>query len=326
MRLYGPTIGSRCPIAAASQRESAAILRPLSTAAAWGLAGPSSRRRVSIRAMVVRATNPGEEAGYDRYGEAYRDWMAPIVAPAAVRLLDRLDGWPPPDELLDVGTGTGTLVLAALERWPLARATAVDQSGLMLRLARDEAQRRGGRLADRLSLARSAADQLPAPDASVDVVLSSFVIQLVPNRSAALREMRRVLRPAGTIALLTWQADDDPFEPDEIVQLTLDELDIETPPDGGGARPYTTPSAAAAELRRIGFDRVQARREWLDHQFTPRGYLDLIEHWIEDDLFTRLDEPLRAQLRARLLGRLEGLDAEALRWRRPLVSVVARRA
>jgi hypothetical protein len=111
-----------------------------------------------------------------------------------------------------------------------------------------------------------------------------------------------------------------------MVQLSLDELDIETPPDGGGARPYTTPSAAAGELRRNGFDRVRARQEWLDHQFTPRGYLDLVEHWIEDDLFARLDEPVRAQLRAHLLHRLEELEAAALRWRRPLVSVVARRA
>jgi hypothetical protein len=82
---------------------------------------------------------------------------------------------------------------------------------------------------------------------------------------------------------------------------------------------------AAAELRRAGFRSVRTREEWLEHRFTPRSYLDLLEHGIEDDLFATLDEPTRRRFRASLLRRLERLHPDALQWRRPLVSVVGQR-
>ena len=267
------------------------------------------------------------DAAYDRYGEDYERWMAPIVGPAAVRLLDALGDRVPADRplrLLDVGTGTGTLVLAALDRWPRAVATGVDASRVMLGLASDAARARN--LADRLSLVRGDAVDLPVEDASVDVVVSSFVIQLVSSRSAMLRELLRVLRPGGTAALLTWQLDDEPFEPDELVGDVIDEMRIVVPDAGpDGTRPYASPASAAAELRRIGFRDVRATRAWLDHQYTPRSFLDVVEHWTDDDIFSTLSQPVRVELRSRILRRLERLRPEDLRWRRPLVGVVGRR-
>lgn len=272
-------------------------------------------------------TEEASDAAYDRYGEDYLRWMAPVVGPSAVRLLDRLEGRVRTDrplDVLDVGTGTGTLVLTALERWPRATATGVDPSRVMLRLA-GEAARVGG-TADRLRLVQGDAVRLPVRDASVDVVVSSFVIQLVPSRSAMLREVLRVLRPGGTAAVLTWQLDDEPFEPDELIGDALDELGIDVPDRGaGGSRPYRSPASAAAELRRIGFRDVHATREWLEHQFTPESFLDLAEHWTDDDVFVALDEPVRLELRSRILRRLRRLRPSDLRWRRPLTSVVGQR-
>ena len=267
-----------------------------------------------------------QEASYDRFAAAYRDWWAPVIAPAAVRLLDRLDGQVPadaPSTIVDIGTGSGTLALAALDRWPNALVIGVDPSRRILELA--EAAARGRNKAHRLRTETGEAGKLPVADGSADAAMSSFVLQLVPNRAAAVREAYRVLRPGGAFACLVWRADEEPWEPEAVFDDALDELNIDAPIPPGGGRPYASPSSAAAELRRAGFRSVRAREEWLEHRFTPASYVDLLEHWIEDDTFATLDEPMRQRLRAVTLRRLERLEPDALVWRRPLVSVVGLR-
>jgi ubiquinone/menaquinone biosynthesis C-methylase UbiE len=281
-----------------------------------------------MTAEQQQSTTPATEASYDRFAATYRDWWAPVIAPSAVRLLDRLDGLLPPDRpstVVDIGAGTGTLALAALERWPNVRVIGVDPARRMLDLAAAAARNAGRQ--ERLSVRVGHAAGLPLPDASVDGAMSSFVIQLTPNRAAAVREAFRVLRPGGVFACLAWRAEEDPFEPEAAFDLALDDLDIDPPEagSGDGTRPYASPGSAAAELRRAGFRSVRAREEWLEHRYTPRSYLDVLEHWIEDATFESLDEPMRRRLRAEVLRRLERLDPDALVWRRPLVSVVGRR-
>ena len=46
---------------------------------------------------------------------------------------------------------------------------------------------------------------------------------------------------------------------------------------------------------------MRAQVDWLEHQFTPESYVDLVEHWTEDDVFARLDDAGRADVRRRLL-------------------------
>jgi SAM-dependent methyltransferase len=192
----------------------------------------------------------------------------------------------------------------------------------MLDLATDAARDVG--LDGRLRVEVGDAARLPIPDASVDGAMSSFVIQLTSNRAAAVRDAYRVLRPGGVFACVAWQAENDPFEPESAFDLALEELDLDLPPaySGDGTRPYASPQSAAAELRRAGFRDVRAREEWLEHRYTPRSYLEVLENWIEDVTFEALDEPTRHRLRADVLRRLERLDPEALVWRRPLVSVI----
>jgi ubiquinone/menaquinone biosynthesis C-methylase UbiE len=265
---------------------------------------------------------------FDEFAEAYRGWWGPIIAPAALRTLDQLDraaGDGASFDLLDVGTGTGVLAVAALERWPGAEVVGIDPSSRMLELAADEARRRSPGLPARLRLLTAGADPLPIPDQSVDVAVSSFVIQLVPNRAAALREVLRVLRPGGRFALVTWRDDDLGFKPDEIFSDALDELQIIPPPDDRDVHPYTSHRAAAAEFRRAGFRDVRAWPDWLEHRFTPESYLDTLEHWIDRELFTDLDEATRRQLRALAIRMMQGLEGDALVWRRPLVRVVGTR-
>ena len=263
---------------------------------------------------------------FDEFAEAYRDWWGPIIAPAAVEVLGDIGVEAGAAfELLDVGSGTGALALSALDRWRAVRVTAIDPSSRMLEIAADAARRRSPALASRLRTITAAADRMPMADATMDAVVSSFVIQLVPNRAAALREVHRVLRPGGRFACVTWHADDPPFEPDDAFSDALDEMQIIPPSDERDIHPYTSASAAAAEFRRAGFREVRAWDVWLEHRFTPESYLDLLEHWIDRELFAGLDQETRRQLRARAIERMRELRPDAFRWRRPLVRVVGTR-
>src|SRR3989304_6192518 len=116
-------------------------------------------------------------ARYDRIAEGYARHWAPVIGPAAGRLLDHLapmlpggSGYPP-----DIGAGTGPLALAALERWPGARVTGIDASSEMVDWAGTEADRRLARVRrPRFTTAVALADRLPFPDGTFELAMASF--------------------------------------------------------------------------------------------------------------------------------------------------------
>lgn len=262
-------------------------------------------------------------ASYDRFADEYQRWWLPVLAPATLRLLDELvvDGGAA--SLVDVGSGTGVLPVAALARWPSLRAVAVDASAAMLDIARRSATEAG--VLDRLETHVADAASLPVPDASADVATSSFVIQLVDDRAAVLAEILRVLRPGGTYAGVTWRAGDDPFEPEEVFFDVVDALEIDVPDAGPDPYTYESGPAAAAELTEAGFVGVDAEEAWIQRQWRPVDYLDLLEHWTADMIFEPLSPERRAELRERTLRRFARLPRRAFAWRAPIVRTAGRR-
>jgi len=136
------------------------------------------------------------------------DWLLPLYDPLTRllgvarihrRLLDQA-GLRPGQRILEIGCGTGNLLLAAKQAQPDATAVGVDPDLTALARASRKARRRG--LA--VQLDRGYADDLPYADDSVDVVLSSFMLHHVPGdlRETAMREVRRVLRPGGALHLV----------------------------------------------------------------------------------------------------------------------------
>ncbi len=105
----------------------------------------------------------------------------------------------PGETVLDLGSGGGLDVfLAAKEVGPAGRALGLDFTDEMLALARDNQRRAGIANAEFI---KGDIEAIPLPDASVDVVISNCVINLAPDKTKVFREISRVLRPGGRVAI-----------------------------------------------------------------------------------------------------------------------------
>src|SRR5205085_6381545 len=101
----------------------------------------------------------------------------------------------------DLCAGTGDLAIKALEATPAAaRVLCVDFSAAMLTLGLDKMRRRG--LARDVALVRGDATAIPLGEQSVDAVTIGFGIRNVDDRGASCREILRVLKPGGRLAIL----------------------------------------------------------------------------------------------------------------------------
>ncbi len=102
--------------------------------------------------------------------------------------------------VLDLATGTGDLAVDIARMTPGATVVGLDPSPGMLGIARDKVAKKG--LADRITLVEGDAQALPYADCEMDAATIAFGIRNVPDRARGLREMARVVRPGGRIAIL----------------------------------------------------------------------------------------------------------------------------
>ncbi|MHA6762838.1 class I SAM-dependent methyltransferase [Streptacidiphilus sp. PAMC 29251] len=124
---------------------------------------------------------------------AFAGSFADLCAYPVPRLLDAA-GVGEGTRVLDVGTGTGTAAAAACARG--AKVTAVDAEPSMLELA--------ARAAPAADVQLAVLPELPFADGMFDAVVGNFVLNHVGRPGDALAELRRVVRPGGTIALTIW--------------------------------------------------------------------------------------------------------------------------
>lgn len=206
------------------------------------------------------------------------------------------------ERVLDVAAGNGNASLAAARRF--AEVTSTDYVPALLEHGRLRAE------ADRLPIAFQLADveRLPFPDASFDVVLSTFGVMFAPNQPSAAAELLRVLKRGGRIGLANWT-------PEGFLGGLFKVIGAFVPPPLGIASPMAW--GTESRLRELfGREASDMRATRKTYTFRYRS----AEHWVEifrtyygptHKAFAALDEAGQRALHAALLEFLRGRNTHA---------------
>lgn len=184
------------------------------------------RQRYAEVALTVVASEPsdgccgsssgsccGPEPTTEVFGSGLYDAAELTGLPAAVALASLGCGNPVAvaelregDRVLDLGSGGGIDVLLSARRvGPSGYVYGVDMTDEMLALARRNAAEAG---ATNVEFRKGTIEELPLPDAGVDVVISNCVINLSTDKPAVIAEMYRVLAPGGRVGVSDVVAED----------------------------------------------------------------------------------------------------------------------
>lgn len=199
--------------------------------------------------MTETTTTPGTQAAWEAgltIIEDYERHLVPTLFEPWGRELVALANPQPGEHVLDVACGTGIVArLAAPLVTDTGSVTGVDSLPPMLAVARD----RASGLQPPIEWRDADAASLPLPDESFDVVLCQQGLQFFEDRPAAAREMHRVARPGGRLALSVWR--DLPFIPGYAAIAGALERHV---PAGAGFVKAVSSFGDAGSLRRLLVD------------------------------------------------------------------------
>lgn len=144
----------------------------------------------AMRANILRYSMPGA-GSYDRAANLFFRGRYREIAAAIARET------PPGSAVLDVACGPGEVLVRLARLAPGLRLTGLDVDEPMIRRAERKAAKQLPIPATRPRFVVADVSAMPFPDASFDVVVSSYAVHHWPDRHAGLTEMMRVLKPGG---------------------------------------------------------------------------------------------------------------------------------
>jgi ubiquinone/menaquinone biosynthesis C-methylase UbiE len=241
---------------------------------------------------------------WEKHRATIREMFAPVTQ-ALIEAAQIARG----SAVLDLATGPGEPALAVAEFVGTAgKVLGIDPVPEMVEAARREANRR--RLGN-ASFVVAQAEALPAQTGSFDAAVSRFGVMFFPAPVTAIREMLRVLKPGGKIALAVWYfAERNPFH--YILSRIVERYVASPPPmeDAPDAFRYARPGKLRAIVSEAGAAEVSERV----FQFTIQASVSLEEFWT---LRTEMSESLRNKLAKLSSDQMAGVKRETLEALRP---------
>jgi SAM-dependent methyltransferase len=201
-------------------------------------------------------------------GTAYEFYVGRWSRRVAREFIAWLD-LPPKQRWLDVGCGTGALLQTVISLADPSAAKGIDPAPGFLELARKQ-------VADpRADFAEGSAQSIPEPSSSYDLAVSGLVLNFVPEPVDAVREMARIVRPGGCVAVYVWDyAGEMEFMRyfwDAAVALDPEALML----DEGNRFPICNSEALASCFAEAGLSEIETRA--ID---VPTVFRDFDDYWL----------------------------------------------
>lgn len=210
---------------------------------------------------------PNDDPQWFANGQAYDRYMGRWSRPVGVLFVEWLAL---PDRLrwIDIGCGTGALCATLIERASPGSVIGIEPSAGFLGVARSMV------VDDRVDFRSGDAQDLPLEDDSADVAVSGLVLNFVPDKVRAVREMRRTVRLGGTVAAYVW----DYAGGMQLIRHFWDGVSALFPlaaaKDQAELFPICDPQALAALFREAGLQDVETST--MD---TPTLFADFDDFW-----------------------------------------------